>query len=85
MLIKLTTGIIWKSKGGLGSWRKALKDFLFLLPFPFFFQTRVWTQGLYLDPLYQPFYCDGFFEIGSPELFARAGLEPRSSWSLPPE
>jgi hypothetical protein len=27
----------------------------------------------------------GFFEIGSHELFAWAGFEPRSSWSLPPE
>jgi hypothetical protein len=31
------------------------------------------------------FFCDRFFEIGSCELFARAGFEPRSSWSLPPE
>jgi hypothetical protein len=24
-------------------------------------------------------FCEGFFEIGSPELFAQAGFEPRSS------
>jgi hypothetical protein len=27
----------------------------------------------------------GFFEIKSRELFAQAGLEPQSSWSLFPE
>jgi hypothetical protein len=27
----------------------------------------------------------GFFEIGSHKLFAWAGFELRSSWSLPPE
>jgi hypothetical protein len=27
----------------------------------------------------------GIFEIGSYELFAQAGFEPWSSWSLPPE
>jgi hypothetical protein len=27
----------------------------------------------------------GIFEMGSRELFAQAGLKPRSSWSLPPE
>jgi hypothetical protein len=26
-----------------------------------------------------------FFEIGFHELFASAGFEPTSSWSLPPE
>jgi hypothetical protein len=32
-----------------------------------------------------PFLVMGFFEIGSHELFAWAGFEPQSSWSLPPE
>jgi hypothetical protein len=27
----------------------------------------------------------GFFEIGSSELFAQAGFQSWSSWSLPPE
>jgi hypothetical protein len=27
----------------------------------------------------------GIFEIGAGKLFAQAGLEPQSSWSLPPE
>jgi hypothetical protein len=29
--------------------------------FFFFGGTRVWTQGLLLEPLHQPFFCDGFF------------------------
>jgi hypothetical protein len=44
-----------------------------------------WTQGLHLEPLHQPYFCEGFFKIGSQELFAWAGFEPQSSWSLPPE
>jgi hypothetical protein len=32
----------------------------FLVNF-FSFDTGVWTQGLHLDPLHQPFFCDGFF------------------------
>jgi hypothetical protein len=32
-----------------------------------------------LEPLHQPFLVVGFFEIGSHELFAQAGLEPQSS------
>jgi hypothetical protein len=47
--------------------------------------TGVWTQGLHLEPLHQPFFVKGFFEIGSWELFAWAGFGPQSSWSLPPE
>jgi hypothetical protein len=30
-------------------------------------------------------FCEGFFEIGSLELFAWADFEQRSYWSLPPE
>jgi hypothetical protein len=53
----------------------------------FFFSTRAWTQGLHLELLHQSFFfCEGFFKIGSRELFAQqAGFELRSSWSLPPE
>jgi hypothetical protein len=32
----------------------------------------------------EPFFVMDFFEIGSQELFAWAGFELRSSWSLPP-
>jgi hypothetical protein len=41
---------------------------------------------LYLEPLTSPF-CDGFccFKKGYHELFAWAGFELRSYWSLPPE
>jgi hypothetical protein len=31
---------------------------------------------LHLEPLHQPFFAKGFFEIGSHELFALAGFEP---------
>jgi hypothetical protein len=51
----------------------------------FFCGTGVWTQGLHFEPLHQPYFCEGFFEIGSFELFAWAGFKPRSSWSLPSE
>jgi hypothetical protein len=43
--------------------------------------TGAWTQGLHLEPLYQPYFCEEFFEIGH-ELFAWADCEP---WSLPSE
>jgi hypothetical protein len=41
--------------------------FVYMLwPSSFFFcGTRAWTQGLHLEPLYQPYFCEGFFEIGS--------------------
>jgi hypothetical protein len=50
----------------------------------FFFScgTGVWTQGLHFEPLHQPFFVMGFFEIG---FKVWAGFEPWSSWSLPPE
>jgi hypothetical protein len=52
----------------------------------FFFSTGAWTQGLTLIHSTSPFFCvKGFFEIGSHRLFAQAGFESRSSWSLPPE
>jgi hypothetical protein len=31
------------------------------------------------------FFVMGFFKIGPHKLFAQAGFEPWSSWSLPPE
>jgi hypothetical protein len=51
----------------------------------FFCGTGVWTQGLHLEPLHQPFFVMDFFEIGSHKLFPWAGFKPWSSWSLPPE
>jgi hypothetical protein len=51
----------------------------------FFFGSRIRTQGLHLEPLQQPFFVMDFFEIGSLKLFALAGFEPQSSWSLSPE
>jgi hypothetical protein len=53
-----------------------------LFLFFFFFRTGVLTQGLHLEPLHQAYFCEGFFKIGSPELFAWAGFEPQSSCSL---
>jgi hypothetical protein len=47
--------------------------------------TGAWTQSLHLEPLHQPYFCEGFFEMESHNLFAKAGFELRSSWSLPPE
>jgi hypothetical protein len=41
-----------------------------------------WTQDLHLEPLQQPYLCAGIFEMGLHELFALAGSEPWSSWSL---
>jgi hypothetical protein len=47
--------------------------------------TVAWTQGLHLEPFHQPFFVMSFFETASHKLFAWAGFEPRSSWSLLPE
>jgi hypothetical protein len=33
--------------------------------FFFFCGDGIWTQGLHLKPLHQPFFVKGFFEIGS--------------------
>jgi hypothetical protein len=53
--------------------------------FFFFCGTRAWTQGLHLEPLHQPLFMLGIFEIGPHKLFALAGFKPQSSWSLSPE
>jgi hypothetical protein len=53
--------------------------------FFFFCGTGAWTQGLLLEPLHQPFFVMGIFKTGSCKLFAQAGFELWSSWSLPPE
>jgi hypothetical protein len=31
----------------------------------FFFCTETWTQGFHLESLHQPYFCEGFFLIGS--------------------
>jgi hypothetical protein len=31
--------------------------------------------GLHLEPLHQPYFCEGFFEVGALELFAGAGFK----------
>jgi hypothetical protein len=55
----------------------------------FFFSTGVWTQGLHLEPVHEECLTlcvcvcvMGFFKIGFHELFAWAGFELCSSWSL---
>jgi hypothetical protein len=69
----------------LQSWYQEMRDnwyfshhvFLFSFFFLFFYSTGVWTQGLHLEPLYQLFFCDGFF--------LRLGLEnylPGLAWTL---
>jgi hypothetical protein len=51
---------------------------LFLI---FFCSTGVWTQGLHLEPLHQPFFVKSFSRwIGSCKLFAWAGFKPQPSW-----
>jgi hypothetical protein len=45
-----------------------------------FFFFQYWRlSGSTLEPLYQPYFCEGFFEIGSCELLAWVGFELRSS------
>jgi hypothetical protein len=64
--------------------------------FFFFWWYGVWTQGLRLarqallplEPFTSPFFVMDFLTKYCLELFVyllRAGFEPRSSWSLPPE
>jgi hypothetical protein len=36
------------------------------------------NSGPSFEPLHQRYFCEGFFEIGSLELFAQAGFKPRS-------
>jgi hypothetical protein len=40
--------------------------------------TGVWTQAYTLSHSTSPFFCDGFFEIGSHKLFVLAGFETQS-------
>jgi hypothetical protein len=48
---------------------------IFALKFFFFFNTRASTQGLHLEPLHQPYFCEGCFEIRSCKLFAQGWLQ----------
>jgi hypothetical protein len=76
--------VVLFSKSG---WRTPYKIIFCCFCFFFFFfcSTRVWTQGLQLDPLSQSIFVMFIFEIGSHQLFAQAGFILWSSWSLPPE
>jgi hypothetical protein len=47
--------------------------------FLFFGSTEAWTEGLHLESLHQPYFCEGFFKIESHKLFALGDFEPRSS------
>jgi hypothetical protein len=49
----------------------------FNLHFFFFFcSTRVWTQGLHLEPLHQPFlFCDSFFQDRVLQTLCRGWLQ----------
>jgi hypothetical protein len=51
----------------------------------YIFGTRVWILAYTLNHSFSPFLWWVFFKIGSHKLFAQAGFEPGSSWSLPPE
>jgi hypothetical protein len=42
--------------------------------FLFFSCTGAWTQGLHIEALYLPYFCEGIFKTGSHEQFARAGF-----------
>jgi hypothetical protein len=42
----------------------------------FFDGTGAWTQGYTLSHSTIPFFSEGFFEIGSRELFGQAGFGP---------
>jgi hypothetical protein len=51
----------------------------YLIQFFLFCGTGAWTQGLHLEPLHQPYFYEGFFEVGSLELFAQADFKPQSA------
>jgi hypothetical protein len=55
-----------------------------LILFIYSFGTGVWTRGLHLEPVHQPYFCDGFFEK---KLFAQGWLRTSillisASWVL---
>jgi hypothetical protein len=52
----------------------------------FFFFFRYWGLNSGPRPWATPWapFVKGFFQIGSCKLFAQAGFEPWSFWSLPP-
>jgi hypothetical protein len=65
--------------------QEMLIELIIIIDIFLFCDTGVWTQGQHLEPLHQPLFLKGFFELGSRKLFAWDGFKPRSSWSLPPE
>jgi hypothetical protein len=42
----------------------------------FIFVVLGLNSGLHLESLHQPYFCEGFFETGSRELFARLASNP---------
>jgi hypothetical protein len=76
---KATKGLQGQTQGDLSKKKSVeiYKVIVFLLLnffFLFILGTGAWTQGLHLEPLHQPYFCEGFFEIGSHELFPRGWL-----------
>jgi hypothetical protein len=60
--------------------------FFFIFIYLFICSTGAWTQGLHLEPLHQLFFVKKkYFLRYSFKLFAGAGFELQTSWSLPPE
>jgi hypothetical protein len=55
-------------------WKKNIFIYLFI-----FAVLGLKLRAYTLSHSTSPFFCDGFFEIGSLELFAWAGFEPQSS------
>jgi hypothetical protein len=67
--------LVWHTPGPLSVFSSLmlkqsiqLSNFFFLFFF-FFCGAEAWTEGLHLEPLHQPIFVMGFFEIGSHELF----------------
>jgi hypothetical protein len=60
----------------MGMYHHVTSSFGFLSFFSWYWGLN---SGLDLEPLHQPFFVMGFFEIGSHILFTWAGFEPQSS------
>jgi hypothetical protein len=76
-LFKVNIWNLYRDEGEKSYYRRMWQGRLVKCKFFFFCSAGVWTQDLHLEPLHQ-----SFFVI---ELFAQAGFEPWSFWSLPPE
>jgi hypothetical protein len=59
---------------------------LFIYLFIYFCNPGAWTQGLHLEPLWQSFFCVGFFQDRVLWIICLGWqIVLLSSWSLPPE